>query len=174
MSTATAASPRRIRSTIPARLDRLKWSPFDTRMVFGLGAAWTLGGLQITIAYKATNDDPKGRRYGQLQSALGDLGMHHHHLPPHHAYLNNEIPVAGVARQAGTCRFGTGPGTSVLDVKCKAHELDNLYVADTSIFPSLGAVNPALTATANGRRVGDHLLERMRATWPTSTAASVR
>ena len=50
---------------------------------------------------------------------------------------------------------------SVVDVNCKAHELDNLYVADTSIFPSIGAVNPALTAMANALRVGDHLLERM-------------
>ena len=53
------------------------------------------------------------------------------------------------------------PQSSVLDANCKAHELDNLYVADTSIFPSIGAVNPALTAMANALRVGDHLLERM-------------
>ena len=58
-------------------------------------------------------------------------------------------------------RFGTDPATSVLDVNCKAHELDNLYVVDTSVFPSIGAVNPALTAMANSLRVGDHLLERL-------------
>jgi choline dehydrogenase-like flavoprotein len=63
--------------------------------------------------------------------------------------------------QAGTCRFGTDPATSVLDVNCKAHELDNLYVVDTSFFPSIGAVNPALTAMANAIRVGEHLLSRM-------------
>ena len=69
--------------------------------------------------------------------------------------MNMNIPVAGVAHQAGTCRFGTDPATSVLDENCKAHELDNLYVVDTSFFPSIGAVNPALTAMANahpGRR----------------------
>ena len=60
-----------------------------------------------------------------------------------------------------TCRFGTGPATSVLDVNCKAHELDNLYVVDTSFFPSIGAVNPALTAMANALRVGEHLRERL-------------
>jgi choline dehydrogenase-like flavoprotein len=115
----------------------------------------------ITIAYEPTNDVPKERLFEQLKSMLGDLGMHHHHLPPHRAYLKNEIPVAGVAHQAGTCRFGSDSASSVLDVNCKAHELDNLYVADTSIFPSIGAVNPALTAMANALRVGDHLLERM-------------
>jgi GMC oxidoreductase len=48
------------------------------------------------------------------------------------------------------------PATSVLDVNCKAHELDNLYVVDTSVFPSIGLVNPALTTMANSLRVGDH------------------
>ena len=75
--------------------------------------------------------------------------------------MKNEIPIAGVAHQAGTCRFGTDPATSVLDVDCKAHELDNLYVVDTSVFLSIGAVNPALTAMANALRVGDRLLERL-------------
>jgi choline dehydrogenase-like flavoprotein len=115
----------------------------------------------ITIAYETTNDVPKQRLFDQLKSMVGDLGMHHHHLLPHHAYLKNEIPVAGVAHQAGTVRFGSDPASSVLDANCKAHEVDNLYVADTSIFPSIGAVNPALTAMANALRVGDHLLERM-------------
>jgi choline dehydrogenase-like flavoprotein len=115
----------------------------------------------ITIAYEATNNEAKDRLFEQLKSMLGHLGMHEHHLLPHHAYLKNEIPVAGVAHQAGTCRFGSDPTSSVLDTTCKAHELDNLYVADTSVFPSIGAVNPALTAMANALRVGDRLLERM-------------
>ena len=92
-----------------------------------------------------------------------DLGMQHDHLLPRHAYLKNDIPVAGCAHQAGTCRFGTDPADSVLDTDCRAHEVDNLYVVDTSFFPSIGAVNPALTAMANALRVGDHLLERMGA-----------
>ena len=89
--------------------------------------------------------------------------MHADHLFTHHAYMKNDIPVAGCAHQAGTCRFGADPADSVVDVDCKAHELDNLYVVDTSIFPSIGAVNPALTAMANALRVGDHLLERLGA-----------
>jgi choline dehydrogenase-like flavoprotein len=77
-------------------------------------------------------------------------------------YMDMSIPIAGCAHQAGTCRFGADPATSVLDVNCKAHELDNLYVVDTSFFPSIGAVNPSLTAIANALRVGDHLLERLK------------
>ena len=49
-----AASVKAIRSTVPARLDRLEWSPFHTKMVIGLGAAWILDGLQITIASSVT------------------------------------------------------------------------------------------------------------------------
>ena len=52
----------------------------------------------------------------------------------------------------------------MLNVNCRAHELDNLYVVNTSVFPSIGAVNPALTAMANSLRFGDHLLERLGAT----------
>jgi choline dehydrogenase-like flavoprotein len=115
----------------------------------------------ITIAYHPSNEEPKQRLYEQLKSMLSKLDMEGHHLLPHHAYLKNEIPVAGVAHQAGTCRFGNDPASSVLDVDCKAHELDNLYVVDTSFFPSIGAVNPALTAMANALRVGDHLLDRL-------------
>ena len=69
--------------------------------------------------------------------------------------MKTEIPIAGCAHQAGTCRFGKDAKTSVLDRNCKAHELDNLYVVDTSFFVSIGAVNPSLTAIANAIRVGD-------------------
>jgi choline dehydrogenase-like flavoprotein len=89
------------------------------------------------------------------------LDLNPDHLVSRFAYLKNEIPVAGVAHQAGTCRFGSDPATSVLNEHCRAHEVDNLYVVDTSVFPSIGAVNPALTAMANSLRVGDHLLQRM-------------
>ena len=50
----------------------------------------------------------------------------------------------------------------MLDVNCKAHELDNLYLVDTSFFVSIGAVNPSLTAMANAIRVGDHILKRLQ------------
>jgi choline dehydrogenase-like flavoprotein len=126
----------------------------------------------IKITYHATNEVPKQRLYRQLKSMLAHLDMDHHHLLPHNAYLKNEIPIAGVAHQAGTCRFGNDPSTSVLDANCKAHELDNLYVADTSFFPSIGAVNPALTAMANALRVGDHLLERLGAASPAAAGVA--
>ncbi len=116
---------------------------------------------QITLSYRPNNQEPKNRLYAKLKSMLNHLDMHEH-LIPRNLYMKNEIDIGGVAHQSGTCRFGTDPATSVLDTNCKAHELDNLYVVDTSFFPSIGAVNPALTAMANALRVGDHLLERLK------------
>jgi choline dehydrogenase-like flavoprotein len=118
---------------------------------------------RVKLAYTHSNDVPKQQLLAKLKSMLGHLGMQREHLIPRHVYLKNDIPVAGCAHQAGTCRFGSDPATSVLDTNCRAHELDNLYVVDTSFFPSIGAVNPALTAMANALRVGDHLLERLGA-----------
>jgi choline dehydrogenase-like flavoprotein len=124
----------------------------------------------VHLAYTPTNRTAARRLYDRLRSMLGHLGMHPGHLVHRFAYLRSEIPVAGVAHQAGTCRFGTDPATSVLDPNCRAHEVDNLYVVDTSFFPSISAVNPGLTAMANAIRVGDHLLERMGATATTGGA----
>ena len=116
---------------------------------------------KIVLSYTPNNREPLEQLYHRVKKHLSHLGMHPHHLIPRDAYMKNDIPVAGCAHQAGTVRFGSDPATSVLDTDCKAHELDNLYVADTSFFPSIGAVNPALTAMANALRVGDHLLARL-------------
>jgi choline dehydrogenase-like flavoprotein len=115
----------------------------------------------VHLAYSHTNLEEHDRLYEELKKILNHTGMAAHHVLHKNFYADMDIPVAGCAHQAGTCRFGTDPETSALDVNCKAHELDNLYVVDTSFFPSIGAVNPALTAIANALRVGDHLLGRM-------------
>jgi choline dehydrogenase-like flavoprotein len=121
----------------------------------------TDSGGQVHLTYTSTNDEEAGRLYHELKKILNHVGMAEHHVFRKNYYMDMAIPLAGCAHQAGTCRFGADPATSVLDVNCKAHELDNLYVVDTSFFPSIGAVNPALTAIANALRVGDHLRSRM-------------
>jgi choline dehydrogenase-like flavoprotein len=116
---------------------------------------------KVHLTYSRTNEEEADHLYGELKKILNHTGMSAHHVFRKNFYMNMDIPLAGCAHQAGTCRFGHDPATSVLDTNCKAHELDNLYVVDTSFFPSIGAVNPALTAMANALRVGEHLLERM-------------
>jgi choline dehydrogenase-like flavoprotein len=115
----------------------------------------------VVLSYTPNNTEPLEQLYRRVKKNLNHLGMHPHHLIPRDVYMKNDIPIAGCAHQAGTVRFGSDPATSVLDTDCKAHEVDNLYVVDTSFFPSIGAVNPALTAMANALRVGDHLLARL-------------
>lgn len=76
-------------------------------------------------------------------------------------FLHSRLGISGTSHQNGTLRFGGDPRTSVLDVNCKAHDLDNLYVVDASFFPSCGAVNPSLTIIANAIRVGELIAARM-------------
>jgi choline dehydrogenase-like flavoprotein len=115
----------------------------------------------IHLAYSHTNLEEADRLYGELKKILNHTGMAAHHVFRKNFYADMEIALAGCAHQAGTCRFGADPATSVLDTDCKTHELDNLYVVDTSFFPSIGAVNPGLTAMANALRVADHIRQRI-------------
>ncbi len=87
-------------------------------------------------------------------------------------YLHKAFDAAATAHQAGTARFGTDPATSVLDVDCRAHDLENLYVVDGSFMPSVGAVNPTLTIIANALRVGDHIAGRIGAAGPAARSAT--
>lgn len=114
----------------------------------------------IRLTYRANNVEGHVRLIARLKEMLGAIGPHHW-LIPCSAYLGKTIPVAGVAQQNGTIRFGTDPQTSALDVHCRAHDVDNLYVVDASFFVSSSAVNPALTIIANALRVGDHLKKRL-------------
>jgi choline dehydrogenase-like flavoprotein len=115
----------------------------------------------VHISYTPSNPTAAKQLFGQLKSMIGSLQMHEGHLAHRCMYMKTDIPIAGCAHQAGTVRFGVDPATSVLNADCRAHEVDNLYVTDTSIFPSISAVNPALTAMANAIRVGDRILAEL-------------
>lgn len=114
---------------------------------------------KIVLRYRPNNLEAHERLTTRLRQLMRDVGMSH--VVPRQLFVGQRIPLAGVAHQNGTIRFGTDPATSALDVHCRAHEVDNLYVVDGSFFPSSAAVNPALTIMANALRVGDHLLERL-------------
>jgi choline dehydrogenase-like flavoprotein len=117
------------------------------------------GKIRLTLA---TDNNTEGltRMRKKFDSMLADLGFHEK-SHQRGVYLHEGMNIAATAHQAGTIRFGADPETSVLDFNCKAHELDNLYVVDSSFFVSIGAVNPTLTIIANALRVGEHLLERL-------------
>lgn len=114
----------------------------------------------IVLAYRPNNLEAHERLTAKLKHLVRASGCDH--VLPRELFVGQRIPLAGVAHQNGTIRFGSDPTTSALDIHCKAHELDNLYVVDGSFFPSSAAVNPALTIMANALRVGEHLKERLR------------
>jgi choline dehydrogenase-like flavoprotein len=115
---------------------------------------------KIMLSYTPNNLEGHKRLYAKVKELVKQADCHDH-LIPLNAFVGDRIPLAGVAHQNGTIRFGNDPKTSALDRNCKAHELDNLYVVDASFFCSSAAVNPALTIMANALRVGEHLLERL-------------
>ena len=114
----------------------------------------------VHLDFVETNPEALKRLKRKLEDVLTAIGQPAV-LLERSLYLSKDIPLSGTAHQAGTCRFGTDPATSVLNLDCRAHEVDNLYVTDASFFPSIGAVNPTLTIIANALRVADIIRERL-------------
>ncbi len=115
---------------------------------------------EVHLDLVATNPEALVRLKDKLKEVLSQIGWPAV-LLERSLYLGKDIGLAGTAHQAGTCRFGTDPETSVLNLDCRAHEVDNLYITDASFFPSIGAVNPTLTIIANALRVADIIGERL-------------
>jgi choline dehydrogenase-like flavoprotein len=170
---ATSHSDQIRGETLPRWLEWLPESPFKSiarhSMDFWLQAE-DLPNPENRIYYKngkvhldLVHTNPQSLRHltRKLKQVLNRAG-HHAFFVERSLYLGKNIPLSGTAHQAGTARFGTDPATSVLDLNCKAHELDNLYLADASFFPAIGAVNPTLTIIANALRVADRIAERMK------------
>jgi choline dehydrogenase-like flavoprotein len=122
----------------------------------------------IVLAYRPNNVEGHRRLTAKLEQLLNSQRSRcfhgkacHQGLFARSLFIGQQISLAGVAHQNGTIRFGHDPTTSALDVNCRTHDVDNLYVVDSSFFPSSGAVNPGLTIMANALRVGDHLVQRL-------------
>jgi len=128
---------------------------------------------RINLDYTYNNLEGHERLVKKLHASLDGFVDQAHPFSQHHFEFSSLLPLYGTAHQAGTVRFGADPRASVLDPFCKAHELDNLYVVDTSFFPSIAAVNPTLTTVANALRVGDHLLDRLGCAAPAAKARGV-
>ena len=117
---------------------------------------------QIRIDYWCNNLTAHKRLIGRFHHYMTRSGRLCRCLRGYEARLDGILPLYGTAHQCGTLRMGTEAKSSVVDRDCKAHDLDNLYVADTSVFVSSAAVNPALTCIANALRVADIVSSRIR------------
>ncbi len=117
------------------------------------------GGIQLNYWYN--NLKAHDRLIRRFHKAMAKAGRTCRCMRANRAQMDSILPIYGTAHQCGTLRMGDDPATSVVDVNCKAHDLDNLYVADTSVFVSSAAVNPALTCIANSLRVADTIAARI-------------
>lgn len=156
----------------------LKWGPeFGYRLAASHSLDFWLAGEDLPLPESRVTLRPDGsiklaltpdnnaegvkRLRGCFDDMLNDLGMMSKSFA-RDLYLHKGMDVSATAHQAGTVRFGTDPATSALDLDCKAHDLDNLYVVDGSFMPSIGAVNPTLTIIANAIRVAERIAARLR------------
>ncbi|MGB3492260.1 MAG: GMC family oxidoreductase [Elainellaceae cyanobacterium] len=117
---------------------------------------------KLRLEYTPNNTEAHDRLVYRWIEALKTMEKSTKGMQRSGIHPRGEAPIQVVAYQCGTCRMGTDPATSVLDVNCRTHDIDNLYVVDSSFFPSCGGVGPALTVIANALRVGDHLKERLK------------
>ena len=120
---------------------------------------------EVHLDLRPTNPQALERLKAKLKQVLDRTG-HTALLLDRSLYLGQDIGLPGTAHQAGTARFGTDPATSVLNLDCRAHEVENLYLADASFFPSISAVNPTLTIIANALRVADIIAARLDGVTP--------
>ncbi len=117
---------------------------------------------KLRYEFTPNNLEAHDRLVYRWMGVLKDLEKTGIGLRQSNVYPRGESPIQVVGYQCGTAKMGTDPATSVLDINCRTHEIDNLYVVDSSFFPSCASVSPALTIMANALRVGEHLIERLK------------
>lgn len=119
-------------------------------------------GEKLRIDYTPNNEEAHERLVYRWVDVLKSVEQSQPSIFNRTTYPRSNMPVQVVAHQCGTCRFGEDPATSVLDLNCRTHEVHNLYVVDSSFFPSHASVSPGLTVIANALRVGDRLIEQLK------------
>ena len=117
---------------------------------------------KLRFEFTPNNFEAHDRLVYQWIEVLKKLELEVDSVKSNSIFPRGEAPISVVGYQLGTCRMGTDPASSVLDINCRTHDIDNLYVVDSSFFPSCPAVGPALTIMANALRVGDHLIDRLK------------
>jgi choline dehydrogenase-like flavoprotein len=120
----------------------------------------TWDGDTVRLRYRPTNTGAHKRLVKRWLDILKTMEMQDDAIRES-LYFVRPIGIGHVAHQCGTCSFGTDPETSVLNLSCRAHEVENLYVADGSFFPSSSAINPTATVLANVLRIAEHLHQRL-------------
>ena len=109
-------------------------------------------GERIVLQWVRTNWDAHLMLVKKLKAALRSAGFP--------IVLSRPFDKRTPSHQCGTVKMGNDPATAPLDVFCRAHDHDNLFVVDASCLPTSAAVNPALTVAAQALRVADHIVSK--------------
>ena len=104
---------------------------------------------RIRLSYRPNNVDAHQRLVRETKRMLRRLGFW--------CIVAHSHKSQNTTHQCGTLVFGDDPRHSVLDTYCRSHDVSNLFVVDSSFFPSSAAVNPGLTIVAQALRVADHI-----------------
>ncbi|MFZ5708655.1 MAG: GMC oxidoreductase [Pseudomonadota bacterium] len=114
---------------------------------------WRKG--QVVLDWRKTNTRAHDLLVAKLKKAMRKAGWP--------VGFVRGFPKWKPSHQCGTARMGADPLASVVDMNLKAHDLDNLWIADASVLPTSAAVNPSLTVAALALRLGEHLAKRVQA-----------
>ena len=104
---------------------------------------------RIRVAWQRTNYD----RHELLLAKAREVLKHAGYV----AVFEQRFDISMNSHMCGTAVAGNDPSESVVDATCRSHDVANLYIADSSVFPSSGAQNPALTIAANALRVAEQV-----------------
>jgi len=145
-------------SAIAARL-------FGTATIF-VGLIEDLPYYENRVTLHADDPEVPVLEYTQSRELKARLALFRHRIRKAFGWrrvlLLGFAPRLNYGHPSGTLRFGTDPAQSVLDADCKAHDLDNLFVADASFMPTSMGINPSMTIAANALRVADIIAERLK------------
>lgn len=133
----------------------------ESRITLG-GERDPLGMPRVRLDWAFDEEDFAGLERGVafMRRELGRLGLGRVEWP----LLRDElIEIMSLARHhMGTTRMATDPGRGIVDADCRVHEVQNLYVAGSSVFPTSGNANPTLTLIALAMRLSHHLATELR------------
>jgi choline dehydrogenase-like flavoprotein len=122
-----------------------------------------VGMPRVRLDWRLTDADLRSIRRSEemLAAEIGRAGVGRLRLPEDdgtHPWAENLI---GGSHHMGTTRMATNPREGVVDANCRVHDTANLYVAGSSVFPTVGSANPTLTIVALALRLADHAKERL-------------
>jgi choline dehydrogenase-like flavoprotein len=109
-----------------------------------------IDGDRILIDWKPTNVAPHHELVRRIRRIVRKAG--------YPLIFTQQMGIETNSHMCGTAVGGHDSTTSVLDSTCRSHDIENLWVADASFFPSSAALNPALTIAANTLRIAPSIV----------------